>query len=115
MDSSKLDPKDCYDVILTDTQLHTQKIRKPNSLGRQYVKALHGSKIKRVYSNSINFDKKGNPTFSLDLGMKYFYDLARKQGKKYIRFLTYKNGMPVGLGKDAVEKLQADYKKYFKK
>lgn len=116
MDNPKLDPKDCLDIILTDNQLHTLKIRKPNSFGRQYVKAVKGGKEKRAYSNSIKYDAKTKKiTFSMDLGMEHLFNLAKKHDKKYVRFLVKKNGLPVALGKDVIEKLQADYKKYSKK
>lgn len=112
----KPDPKDCFDVILDDIQLHTQKKRKPNSLGKQVAKAVHGSKTNRSYSNSITTDEKTKTvSLTMNLGMEHLYDLARKQGKKYIRFFVKKDGMPVALGNDAVEKLLADSKKYLKK
>ena len=116
MNDFKPNPKECLNIVLTDVQLHSQIKRKPNSLGRQYVKAIHGSKINRAYSDSVSTnDKTKTVSLTMDLGMKHLYDLARKQGKKYIRFFVKKNGMPVALGNDAVEKLLADSKKHLKK
>jgi hypothetical protein len=116
MTNFKPDSKDCLDIILTDVQLHCRKIRKPNSLGRQCAKAFHGSKTNRAYSKSIALinDKKNIVSVNIDLGMEHLYNLARKQGKKYIRFFIKKDGMPLFLGKDIIEKLLADYKKSLK-
>ncbi len=114
MTNFKLDQKNCLDIILTDIQLHSQKKRNPNPLGRQVSKAMHGSKVNRAYSNSITTKNK-NINLSINLGMEYFYNLARKEGKKYIRFFIKKNGLPVKIGKDAIEKLIANSKKYLKK
>lgn len=108
MDSFKPDPKDCLDIILTDIQLHTQKIRKPHSLGRQCAKTINGSKNRRAYSNNIKIDEKSQTvTLSMSLGMEHLHDLARKQGKKYIRFFTREHGLPIFLGQDTVEKLES--------
>lgn len=116
MNNIKPDPKDCLNIVLTDVQLHSQIKRKPNSLGRQYVKAVHGSKINRAYSDSVSTDDKTKTvSLAIDLGMEHLYEIARKQGKKYIRFFVKKNGISVALGNDTVEKLLADSKKYLKK
>ncbi len=101
----KPDSENYLDIILTNIQLHTQKARNPNSLGRQYVKAIHGSEIRRAYSNSISFNKNGGLILSMDLGMEYYFDMARKQGKKIVRFFTLKNGVPVELGNDVTKQL----------
>lgn len=112
----KLDPKDCLDIILTDIQGHVQKVRKPNSFGRQYAKALHGSKQRRVYTNKAEFDDKNmTMTITINLGEKELLEQLKMQGKKYIRLFFLKDGIPVFLGQDAIEKLEADSKKYLKK
>lgn len=116
MYNSKIDPKDCLDIILTDIQLHVLKVRNPNSLGKQYVKAVHGSKVRRAYSNSVKPDSKNKSMeLSIDLGMESLFELGRQKGKKYIRFFAKKDGLPVALGKDVMEKFQAYQKKHIKK
>lgn len=108
MNSIQPDPKDCLDIFLTDIQLHVQKVRNPNPLGRQYVKALHGSKQRRAYSNSVKFDgKKRTITLTLDLREEHLYEHAKKLGKKYIRYFIKKDGIPLYLGSDTIEKLKA--------
>lgn len=109
---AQVDASECLDILLTDTQLHIQKVRNPNSLGRQYVKALHGSKQRRTYSNSVKFDgKKRTITLTLDLGEEHLYEHAKKLGKKYIRYFIKQDGIPLYLGCDTIEKLKALAKK----
>ena len=112
MNSIQPDPKDCLDIFLTDIQLHVQKVRNPNSLGRQYVKALHGSKQRSAYSNSVKFDDKNKTmTMAIDLGEEHLYEHAKKLGKKYIRYFIKKDSTPLYLGYDTIEKLKALAKK----
>lgn len=112
MSSVKPDAKDCFDIILTDFQLHVQKARKPNSLGRQYVKALYGSKQRRAYSNSVKIDDKNKTiTMAVDLGEEHLLAEAQKRGKKYIRYFIMKDGIPLYLGHDTIEKLRGLAKK----
>ncbi len=116
MDTSKVDPKDCLDVIITDYQFHLQKVRKPNSLGRQIAKAFHGSKIRRAYSNDVKIDEKNHSaSLAINLGQEELQELARKRGKKYIRFLIPKKGLNLYPGKDILEKIESVKKKYLKK
>ncbi len=113
MNSFKPDPKDCLDIILTDIQLHTQKKRNPNSFGRQFVKAVHGSKERRAYSNLKSPGEYGRISdLIMPAGMDQLYDLARKKGKKYIRFFGFKDGLRVDLGPDAKEKIDSIIKKH---
>ncbi|MCL4354842.1 MAG: hypothetical protein M1607_03365 [Patescibacteria group bacterium] len=115
MDNFKPDPKDCLDIILTDIQLHTQKMRKPHSLGRQYAKVVQSGKDGgRAYSNDIKINNRTG-VLSVPLGMEHLYDLARKKGKKYIRFLAPKDGPVILPGKDTVEKLQSIKKRSCKR
>lgn len=115
MDTSRVDPKDCLDVIITDYQLHLQKVRKPNSLGRQIVKAFHGSKVRRAYSNEVAFDNKTkSATLGINLGTEELYALARKKGKKYVRFLMPKDGLNLYIGNDIIEKVESLKKRRLK-
>ncbi len=83
MNPLNVNPKDCLDIMLTDIQLHTQKMRNPNSLGRQVAKVVHAKKKSgRAYSNNLKIDKKGG-ILSLDIGMQdYLFKLAQQKGKK---------------------------------
>ena len=112
MDPSKVNPKDCLDIMLTDVQLHTQKIRKPNPLGRQIAKVINAKgKSGRAYSSNIQFDANGG-ILSIDIETeKYLHKLAEKKGKKYIRIFAPKDGLPINLGKDTVERISALEKK----
>ena len=113
---SKPDSNECLDIMLTDFKLHASKVRKPNSLGRRYVKAIHnGGKGNRAYSNDMKIDDKNLVTFSIGLEMEHLYDLARKKGKKYVRIFTKRDGLPVFLGQDSVERLNALKKKVLRK
>jgi len=112
---AQLDAGECLDILLTDIQLHVQKVRNPNSLGRQYIKALHGSKQRRAYSNSVKFDgKKRTITLALDLGEEHLFAEAQKRGKKYIRYFIKQDGIPLYLGSDTIERLKALAKKFQK-
>jgi hypothetical protein len=111
----KVYPNECLDVVLTDIQLHASKVRNPSSIGRQYVKAIHGSRSHRAYSNDIKTDGKDKISLSANLGMEQLYDLARKRGKKYVRIFAGKDGLPVYLGQDSVEKLESLMKKILRK
>ncbi len=112
MEQNKIDPKDCLDVILTDIQMHAQKFRKPLSLGRQFVKAAHGSKVNRVFSNDSKMDPRtGAVSLSIDLEEGRLFELARQKGKKYVRYLIPKEGLSIFPGPDIIEKLQSVKKK----
>lgn len=107
MNTSRVDPKDCLDVIITDYQLHTTKARNPKSLGRQIAKSFGNNKPGRAYSNNLQLEGKSG-VMSIDLGgMEELQDLARKKGKKYIRFLYPKSGVPVLPGSDTEERIEA--------
>ena len=95
---------DCLDIFLTNIQLHSQKVRKPNSLGRQYVKSVRARKaVGRAYSNNMMLKPRGG-SLSIDLGMEQLYELARQKGKKYVRIFAQKGGLPIYLGKDSIVK-----------
>lgn len=110
----QLDPKDCLDVIITDYRLHTTKARNPKPLGRQITKSFENNKPGRAYSKNLKLDKK-SVVMSIDLGIKELQELARKKGKTYIRFLYPKNGVPVLLGTDTEERIEALKKKLLTK
>lgn len=116
MNSLNVDPKDCLDIILTDIQLHSQKVRKPNSFGRQVAKVVHAKKKRgRAFSNNLKVDNKGGIS-SFDIGMQeYLFKLARQKGKKYVRILTPKEGLNVYLGQDAIERISALQKRVLQK
>lgn len=99
------DPKDCLDIVIKDLQLHAQKARNPNSLGRQIAKTVNSRKAEgRAYANDIEAAGEGMK-LSVPIEMEKLYDLARKQGKKYVRFFILKNSTHVKLGEDAIKSL----------
>lgn len=101
-----------YDVILTDVQLHTQIPPKPKPLFRSILQSMRNNKPGRTYSSNISFDDSGTFQFSIPLESKTGQEMlrAQKAGKK-IRIFMPKSGLPVYLGKDMIEKLDAEKKK----
>lgn len=110
-----MDSKNCLDILLTNIQLHSQKARKPNSLGRQYVKTVRAKKTNgRAYSNDLMLSAKGG-SLSIGLGMEQLYELARQKGKKYVRIFAQKDGLQIYLGKDTIEKIESLKRKHLQK
>lgn len=97
-----------YDVILTDIQFHTQKPAKPRSFLHSILRSIRNNKPGRAYSTDIKLNPDGTMHFSIPLESKLGQEMERaKRLGKQIRILTPKIGVPVYLGKDAEEKLDA--------
>lgn len=98
-----------FDIQLTDISLHTQEIRKPNSLGRAISKSISNGLPGRAYmtGDNVKFDETtGRMTFSIPFGPEITkaVEKAKKQGKT-IR-IVMSNGTPVLLGDDTKECLK---------
>ena len=98
-------------IVITDFTLHAQTPCNPLSFARGVQKTITNGKPGRTYhSNAIkSFDPEtGVMEFVIpfDKGLAEVVQKAEARGKK-IRFFVPKDGIPIYLGKDAVEKLEA--------
>ena len=98
--------KSC-NILLTDIQIHATKPRKPTSQYRAILKSLKNKKPGRFYTK--NFDGK-KAIFDLPPKIKREMEKAEKSGKK-IRLFMPKEGLPIFVGKDLKEKLEAKNRK----
>lgn len=102
-----------YDILLTDIQLHVTKPTNPPSLFRQVLKSFQkGGLPGRAYHSGITPGKDGTFHFTMPLSkdIKERMEFAKRIGKKP-RLLMPKSGILVYLGRDAIEKIEADKKK----
>ena len=98
-----------FDILLTDISLHTQEVRKPNSLGRAISKSISKGLPGRAYMtrDNVKFDETtSRMTFSIPFGSEITQAMekAEKQGKT-LRIIM-PNGTPVLLGDDTKERLK---------
>lgn len=106
-----------YDIILTDIQFHVVKPNKPLSFLRQIMKSFRkGGAPGRVYHTGIKTNEDGTLRINIPLSkdLKEEMEFARRIGKTP-RFFVPKNGIPMYLGKDAIERLDADKEKLINK
>lgn len=97
-------------IIITDLMLHSQTPCNPSSFARGVQKAITNGKPGRAYyPDSLKRVNEGD-TFEASMplmdGLQEVIDKAAARGKK-VRFFIPKSGIPVYLGKDAVEKIDA--------
>jgi hypothetical protein len=99
-------------IILTDITLHTNPTRKPASFARGLSKSVRSRLPGRTYVNqppevvqeggAVNLEME----IPFDDEMRAVIERAKELGKQ-IRLVMPKDGVPVFLGKDAVEKFAA--------
>lgn len=98
------------DIYLTDFQLHAQKMTNPAPLLRAVEKTIKAGKPSgRAYGKVDMVDKKDfTVEFSIPLDDKTQARVkeAQRLGKQ-IRIMMPKEGLPILLGKDAIEKITA--------
>jgi hypothetical protein len=106
--------KKVIEVYVTDSQLHTVEPRKPSPWYRAIMKTLNSSKKEpgRFYTKDFKALPDGTFKMIFDMPpeMKKKLEEAEKNGQE-IRFILPPGGAPVFLGKDALEKLEADKRK----
>lgn len=98
-----------FDILLTDISLHTQGVRKPNSLGRTISKSITNGLPGRAYMTGDNIslnETTGRMTFSIPFGpeIAQAIEKAKRHGKT-LRIIM-PNGTPVLLGEDTKERLK---------
>jgi len=106
-----------YDIFLTDVQMHVVEPRKPIPWYRVISRSLINRKPGRFYTTHFEMNDKERTiklSFPPSPKTQQQTEEAKKKGKT-IRFITPKNGIPVCLGKDVIEKLEADTNKLKKK
>jgi len=115
--SSEKKQNEYYNIFLTDIQIHAIEPRKPIPWYRAILKSFRNRKPGRFYTTHFEMNDKNRAIkliFPPSLKVKQQMKEAKKLGKK-IRFILPKNGVPVYLGKDAIEKLEAEKRKQKKK
>ena len=100
-----------YDVLLTDVQMHVTEPRKPLSWYRAILKSLRSKKAGRFFTKDFSIIKKdkafeSRARFPISEQVRKQIEEAQKSGKK-IRLWVPKKGIPVYLGKDAIEFLKS--------
>lgn len=97
-------------VIITDLQLHATTPRKPKSFAEGVRKTINTGRPGRthqVIGQTARNQEPGTFQFSIPIaGMDEVIAQAAARGKR-VRFFLPKGGVPVFLGKDAVERMEA--------
>jgi hypothetical protein len=99
-------------IILTDVTLHTNPTRKPTSFARGLAKSVRSGLPGRTYVNQTPNAVQEDAGTTLEMEIPFddevrvVIERAKSMGKQ-IRLVMPKEGVPVFLGKDAVEKFAA--------
>lgn len=99
-------------IIITDLQMHTTQSRRPDTFARHVQKVLAGGKPKRVYVSAkdnvkVTDGEKTTVEFHVPLtGMEDVIKKAKESGKT-VRIWMPRSGIPIFLGTDAKEKIEA--------
>lgn len=104
-----------YELILTDMQLHTIKHTNPSSVLRQIFRSIKNKMSPGRFYGKIQRTEDGKVRFSVPMSKDLHeqFDIARRLGRP-IRILMPKDGIPIYLGKDSIERLKANQKKMAK-
>jgi len=102
-------------IVFTDIQFHTVKPTNPAPWYRIIMKSLRSDKPGRIYSKDFaikNFQEEDgkitmNFTIPMPEKLKEKIEEIEKTGKR-VRFFLPKNGLPMYLGKDMIEKINAE-------
>lgn len=108
-------------IQLTDMQLHTNVMRNPVPWYKKIMKAIRSKKPDRLYGGFKSLgevpsamNEKGVRTMKFQIPMsgdlQKEIEAAQAQGK-IIKFVMPEGGIPIYLGKDAKEKMEALKKK----
>ncbi len=101
-----------YEIILTDIQLHTIRHTNPPSILRQIFRSLKNKMSPGRFYGKILRTEDGKVRFAVPMSkdLQEQFDISRRLGRP-IRILMPKDGIPVYLGKDSIEKLKAEQRK----
>lgn len=103
-------------IILTDIQLHTNKMERSAPFSKLVSKSVKNNKPGRMYTRGISCAKDGKITLPLfpNSEIQKIIDKYAKLGKK-VKFFIRKSGLPILPGKDTLEFLEARKKRAFDK
>lgn len=97
-------------IVITDLMLHAQTPCNPSSFARGVQKAITNGKPGRTYHPHSLQPGDNDGTFKITMplgkGLQEVIDKVAARGKK-VRFFMPKDGVPIFLGKDAIEKIDA--------
>lgn len=110
--------KEVIKILVTNSFFHVAEPRKPISWYRAAMKTANSGKVNKVFTRTDKFktNDEGDVEieFQLPPEIKKIYEEAKRNGQK-IEFILPPGGIPVFLGKDAIEKMEADKRKKEKK
>lgn len=92
------------DVILTDIQIHRLKPTNPKPMVDTFQKAARTGKPGRAYSSDLIVNSDGTLSMQIQLHGK---SKREYESGKQVRFFLPKGGLPVYLGQDALEFMEA--------
>jgi len=97
-------------ITITDLQLHASEPRKPHGFARGIKKAIETGKPGRAYAkNAAKAVDRNKGTFEIAIpseGLAEVIEQAKAKGK-IVRFFIPRAGIPIFLGKDAIEKMES--------
>lgn len=101
-----------HDIFMTNIQLHTTEVRKPKSFLASVLRTIRNKKPGRAYSKNLSVSKEGKMEFAFPFSTEKAAEIekAEREGK-VIRFWMPKGGLPIYLGKDFIERLDAEKKR----
>ncbi len=91
-------------IILTHTECHVTKPRKPLSILRIAEKCLRNGKPAKAFTKDFTMRKNGSSEITFDLLPKDIQKKAIKSGQKFIKVFAPKNGLPIYAGADTLQK-----------
>lgn len=100
------------DIVLTDIQLHTNKMERSAPLSKLVSKTVRNNTPERMYVRGISYTKDGKITLPLFPGseIQKIKDKYEKEGR-VVRFFIYKSGLIMFPGKDTLEYIASKKKK----
>lgn len=102
------------DIVLTDIQLHAVEPSKPKPWYRTIAKSCRNGKPGRLFFKQFNLAVAADNTLTVAMllpqPIRDKMQEAENAGKT-VRFILPKGGIPIVLGRDAVEKLRAERRK----
>jgi hypothetical protein len=103
--------KKYVDILLTDIQLHSNKMERSSSFSKLVSKAVKNNALGRMYLRGISLTKDGKIILPLfpNSEIQKIKEKYEKEGK-IVRFFIHKSGLFMGLGKDTLEYLAAQKK-----
>lgn len=99
---------DALDIFIGDFTLHSQTANSPKSLLHNHYKEYRGGKRRRTFVNGgVVAKDDGSIEMGFDIDPKEVDDILKRMDKKRLRIMIPEAGVPIFLGRDAIEKAKA--------